>query len=75
MTDREKLEYIEKVARECFSEEWRNALPQVADLHRAQALANIFCFFEYGGLTVAQPKPKDEKTEDKVQITFDDILN
>lgn len=74
MTDRDKLEYIEKIARECFSEEWRHALPQVADLHRAQALANIFCLFEYGGLTVAHPETKIEEPEEKLQITFDDIL-
>lgn len=72
MTDREKLEYIEKIARECFSEEWRNVSPHVAEVHRAQALANIFCLFEYDGLTIGSKS--EEGPEDDSQITFDDIL-
>lgn len=73
MTDKEKLENIEQIARECFSPEWSGKDPHIIDLHRAQALANIFAVFEYDGLTIEEPK-KEEPEDDDAQVTFDDLL-
>ena len=81
MSDAEKLEIIEKIAREAFSEKWYEVPRHTVDAHRTQALANIYALFIYDGLaTVAAPVAvsvpivSDPEAEDS-QVTFDDILN
>lgn len=80
MTDAEKLQLIEQIAREAFSDKWYEVPRYKVDAHRTQALANIFALFEYEGLTVDIPKREpikyeivEEPVEDD-QITFDEIL-
>lgn len=82
MSDAEKLEIIEKIAREAFSEKWYEVPRHTVDAHRTQALANIYALFIYDGLaTVAAPAavttpiPSDTKPDtDDGQMTFDEIL-
>ena len=66
-----KLQEIERIARESFSN------PDTLDinLYRAQALAKIFQIFEYNGATIGEAKEDIKAPEaDKDQLTFDDIL-
>ena len=50
MTDKEKLQAIEKITREAFN----NPDTRDINLYRAQALANILAVFEYDGATIKE---------------------
>lgn len=66
-----KLQEIERIAREAFSN------PDTLDinLYRAQALAKIFQIFEYNGATIGEAKEDIKAPDlDEDQLTFDDIL-
>lgn len=65
MTDHELLAAIKEICSECF-----DSTKQVSDLHRAQALAIIWCALLTDGANLPQPQEKQETD----QITFDDIL-
>lgn len=71
MTDKEKLTEIESIVREAFSDKWAIVHPHVRDLHRLQALANIYSRFEHGFEKFAQSAPVPDNMPE--QITFDDL--
>ena len=83
MTDADKLQLIEAIAREAFSDKWYEVPRYKVDAHRTQALANIFALFEYEGVLDEVYKrdcsfdPTNNPAGKEVindNITFDDIL-
>lgn len=73
LTDKDKLDYIEKIARDAFGPHLRGKPLHQIESYRTQALANIFAVFEYNGALIPR-KPEEPKEEDDTQITFDDLL-
>lgn len=69
-----RLKYIENVARDCFSDVWQGIPDNIRDAHRTQALANIFCVFEYDGKAIPQSEIDKIENKGKEQVTFDDLL-
>lgn len=71
MTDHDKLEAIERICREAFSQ----PDTQNVELHRAQALANVYGVILYDGMNI--PNIHDAVSEyiNTQQVTFDDVLN
>ena len=83
MTDADKLQLIEAIAREAFSDKWYEVPRHTVDAHRTQALANIFALFEYEGVLDEVYKrdcsfdPTNNPAGKEVindNITFDDLL-
>jgi hypothetical protein len=70
MTDHDKLEAIERICREAFSQ------PDTlnVDLYRAQALANVYGIFLYDGATIANTHEAVNRYLDDRQLTIDEYL-
>lgn len=85
MTDAEKLQLIEQIAREAFNPKWYDEPRYRVDTHRTQALANIYALFIYDGLTVSVANTERIKPtgfvsmsnteQDDGQLSFDDLFN
>lgn len=71
MTDHEKLEAIERICREAFSQPDTNNL----EYFRAQALANVYGIFLYDGATISNTHEAVNKYCDDNQLTIDELLN
>lgn len=70
MTDHDKLEAIERICREAFSQPQTPAI----DLHRAQALANVYGVILYDGATITNTHEAVEKYREDNQLTIDEML-